>query len=244
MKAPQGFDFVLPADEFDDKSDSQIRTAAELFLAYEFKLPYYFGPSKLVSLASCNLEQCLWVAGDAPNSSIGYPGVRTLVHGTINHGTEIDGPADGRIPTSYFGVNSGINRAIRAKGDKGPIRIGILGLGAGVTASLARAGDTLHSYEINPLIPQIANAQFTFFLSCPADKDIYMGDGRLVLERMPSENLDILAMDAFSSDAVPVHLLTREAYQIYLRHLKPDGVLIFNITNRYLGLEPVVSTGG
>ena len=70
-----------------------------------------------------------------------------------------------------------------------------------------------------------------------------MGDGRLVLERLPSEHLDVLAMDAFSSDAVPMHLLTREAYQIYLRHLKPDGILVFNISNRYLDLEPVVAAG-
>ena len=196
------------------------------------------------TLAERNFYGLLRVRDEPPDPTTNYPGERTLVHGTINHGTEIDGPGAGRIPTSYFGVNSGINRAIRAKGDKGPIRIGILGLGAGVTASLARAGDTLHYYEINPLIPQIAESEFTFYPLCPAVKSIFMGDGRLVLERMPSENLDVLTMDAFSSDAVPMHLLTTEAYQIYLRHLKPDGVLIFNISNRYLDLEPVVSTAG
>jgi hypothetical protein len=190
-----------------------------------------------------NFYGVLRVRDDPPDPSTNYPGERTLVYGTINHGTEINAPNAGRIPTSYFGIGSGINRAIRAKGDKGPIRIGVLGLGAGVTASLARPGDTLHYYEINPLIPQVANNQFTFYPSCPADKDIYMGDGRLVLERRPSENLDVLTLDAFSSDAIPMHLLTREAYQIYLRHLKPDGILIFHISSRYLNLEPVVSTG-
>jgi spermidine synthase len=195
------------------------------------------------TVAERNFYGLLRVRDDPPDPSTGYPGERTLVHGTINHGTEIKGPGAGRIPTSYFGLNSGINRAIRAKGSNGPIRIGILGLGAGVTASLAREGDTLHYYEINPLIPKIANSEFTFFPDCPADKHIFMGDGRLVLEAMStSENLDFLVMDAFSSDAVPMHLLTREAYQIYLRHLKPDGVLVFNISNRYLNLEPVVST--
>jgi spermidine synthase len=174
------------------------------------------------------------------------PPTRVLVHGTINHGTQLLTPDGGRIPTSYFGRGSGIARAIAAKGDHGPIRIGILGMGAGVTASLARAGDTLHYYEINPLVPQISSgyvlpdSQFDFFRSCPADKRIFMGDGRLVLEGLPSEQLDFLAMDAFTSDAVPIHLLTREAYQIYLRHLKPDGVLGINISNRYLDLEPVV----
>ena len=196
------------------------------------------------SLSVRNFYGLLRVRDDPPDPSMNYPGERKLVHGTIDHGTEIMGPNSGRIPTSYFGSNSGVNRAIRAKGDKGPIRIGILGLGAGVTATLARAGDTLHYYEINPLIRDIANTQFTFFRSCPADKNIFMGDGRLILERLPGENLDVLTMDAFSSDAVPMHLLTREAYQIYLRHLKPDGILIFNISNRYLDLEPVVSQAG
>ena len=186
-----------------------------------------------------NFYGVLHVRDDPPMDSA--PPVRVLVHGTINHGTELLVPGGGRIPTSYFGSGSGVSRAIRAKQDKGPIRLGILGLGAGVTAALARAGDTLHYYEINPLVPEIDSREFSFFKSCPADKSIIMGDGRLVLERLPNEQLDFLAMDAFTSDAVPLHLLTREAYQIYLRHLKPDGVLAFNISNRYLDLEPVVS---
>jgi len=175
------------------------------------------------------------------------PATRVLVHGTINHGTELLTPGGGRIATSYFGRGTGIARAIAAKQSRGPVRIGILGMGAGVTASLARAGDTLHYYEINPLVRQISgdnagpDLKFDFFRSCPADKQIFMGDGRLVLERLPNEQLDLLAMDAFTSDAVPLHLLTREAYRIYLRHLKPDGVLVFNISNRYLDLEPVVA---
>jgi hypothetical protein len=191
------------------------------------------------TMAVRNFYGLLRVRDDPPMEN--YPGERVLVHGTINHGTEIKAPGSGRIATSYFGVGSGISRAIRAKYDKGPIRIGILGLGAGVTATLARAGDTLHYYEINPLVPKIASTEFTFFPSCPADKHIELGDGRLILDRIPSEQLDFLAMDAFSSDSVPIHLLTREAYQIYLKHLKPDGVLAVNISNRYLDLEPVVS---
>lgn len=178
---------------------------------------------------------------DEPNEGAFY-GVRTLIHGTINHGTQLLTPDGGRTPTSYFGTTSGINRAIRAKGEKGPIRIGILGLGAGVTATLARAEDTLHYYEINPLIFDIAQTRFDFWKACPADKKIFFGDGRLTLEDMKeSEQLDFLAMDAFTSDAVPMHLLTAEAYRIYGHHLKPDGVLAINISNRYLNLQPVVT---
>jgi hypothetical protein len=191
-------------------------------------------------LAARNFYGVLRVRDDPPDEGTG--GVRVLIHGTINHGTQILGPGGGRIPTSYFGDTSGISRAIHAKGEAGPIRIGILGLGAGVTATLARAGDTLHYYEINPLIFQIAQTKFDFWKDCPADKHLYFGDGRLTLEGMrESENLDFLAMDAFTSDAVPMHLLTREAYVTYARHMKPDGILAVNISNRYLDLEPIMA---
>jgi hypothetical protein len=171
----------------------------------------------------------------------GAPGVRTLIHGTINHGTQLLMAGAARIPTSYFGRGSGISRAVRALGQRGRIRIGILGLGAGVTASLARAGDVIHYYEINPLVVEIANREFEFYRGCPAEKRVYMGDGRLVLERLPGENLDLLAMDAFSSDVQPVHLLTIEAYATYQRHLQPEGILAVHISNRYLDLEPIVA---
>jgi hypothetical protein len=191
-------------------------------------------------LAARNFYGVLRVRDDPPVDNVGA--VRVLIHGTINHGTQLLGPGGGRIPTSYFGETSGISRAIRSKGERGPIRIGILGLGAGVTATLARAGDTLHYYEINPLVFQIAQTKFDFWKDCPADKHLYFGDGRLTLEGMPeSENLDFLAMDAFTSDAVPMHLLTREAYATYARHMKPDGILAVNISNRYLDLEPIMA---
>jgi hypothetical protein len=177
---------------------------------------------------------------DDPESK-NLPALRYLIHGTINHGTQLKRAGGDRIPTSYFGPGSGINRAIRTLGERGPIRMGILGLGAGVTAALARAGDTLHYYEINPLVVELTKTQFGFWKACPADKKLFLGDGRLVLESLPDEHLDFLAMDAFSSDAVPVHLLTGEAYRTYLRHLNPEGIMAINITNRYLDLAPVVA---
>jgi spermidine synthase len=196
--------------------------------------------NKQYYLTARNFYGVLRIRDEEPEGTT--PGQRVLIHGTINHGTEIKVPDPGRVPTSYFGRTSGISRAIRTKQEKGPIRIGILGLGAGVTASLANKGDTLHYYEINPLVFQIAQTEFNFWKACPADKQLDLGDGRLVLERKTeSENLDFLAMDAFTSDAVPVHLLTKEAFQTYLRHMKPDGVLAINISNRYLDLEPVIA---
>jgi hypothetical protein len=206
---------------------------------------FYLGRNELASrrpylLIARNFYGVLSVRDDPPQDE--SPGERVLIHGTINHGTELKVPGAGRIATSYFGPGTGLSRAISAKGESGPIRIGILGLGAAVTATLARPQDTIHYYEINPLIVDIATNQFDFWKECPADKKIFMGDGRLVLENMPaSENLDVLNIDAFSSDAIPVHLLTREASRLYLRHLKPDGILIFHISSRYLDLEPVVA---
>jgi SAM-dependent methyltransferase len=188
-----------------------------------------------------NFYGVLHVRDDAADD-YGVPAERVLVHGTIDHGTQLLEDKAGRIPTSYFGRKSGIYRAIRTLHDtRGPVRLGVLGLGAGVTATLAKEGDTLHYYEINPLVLDVASNQFGFLKGCPAKPKVLLGDARLLLEQLPPENLDFLAMDAFTSDSVPVHLLTREAYVTYRKHLKPDGVLAVHISNRYLDLAPVVA---
>jgi spermidine synthase len=137
--------------------------------------------------------------------------------------------------------------AIRAKGKTGPIRVGVIGLGTGAIASYGRTGDYYRYYELNPLVrrlslpePATASTQFTFLADCKARHDVAMGDGRLSLEREAPEGFDVLAVDAFTSESVPVHLLTREALELYFRHLKPDGILAVNISNRFLDLEPLV----
>jgi hypothetical protein len=171
-----------------------------------------------------------------------YP-ERVLLHGTINHGSQLL-QADLRYETtSYYGPNSGVGRAIRAAEAKGPVRIGIIGLGAGVLSNYGRAGDVYRIYEINPLVEKIAQTEFTFYSHSPADKRILLGDARLVLERQESQQFDVLAVDAFSSDAIPVHLLTREALALYFRQLKPKGVLALHVSNRYLDLVPVCARG-
>ena len=143
------------------------------------------------------------------------------------------------VSTSYYGKNSGIGRAIKALEARGPVRMGLIGLGSGVTTNYGRKGDYMRVYEINPLIEMIAQKWFTFYPHSEADKQILMGDARLTLERQEPQNFDLMAVDAFSSDAIPVHLLTREAVAIYWKHLKPNGVLALHISNRYLNLEPV-----
>ena len=162
-----------------------------------------------------------------------------LIHGTINHGEQFVREPYRRQPVSYFCPESGIGRAMLAQQDHAR-RIGILGLGCGTLAAYGRAGDTIRIYEINPLVLEIANRDFTYLRDTPAKVEVAMGDGRLSLESEPAQQFDILVMDAFSGDSVPVHLITREAFRTYFRHLKPDGILAVNITNSYLDLEPVM----
>lgn len=167
---------------------------------------------------------------------------RRLVHGVINHGQQMLREEYRRQPVTYFCPQSGIGRGMKALEGR-PRRIGILGLGCGTLAAYGRPGDTLRIYEINPLVLEIANRDFTYLKDTPAKVEVALGDARLVLEgesTEPSQLFDILVMDAFSGDSVPVHLITKEAFAIYFRHLKPTGILAVNISNTYLVLDPVM----
>lgn len=177
---------------------------------------------------------------DKPESAT-QTGVRELIHGTINHGTQLLDPAERRTPTAYYGPKSGMGTAIRYFQQRSSVRVGVVGLGAGVTASYCRPGDVFRFYEINPLVLSVANTWFTFLKDCPADHQVLLGDARLTMEHQPSQQFDVLAVDAFTSDAIPVHLLTREAFALYFRHLKGQGILAVHVSNRYLDLVPVVA---
>ncbi len=170
----------------------------------------------------------------------GLDSVRTLTHGTINHGEEYLNLARRQLPTTYYGPNTGVGVAIRDKQKKGAIRVGVVGLGTGTIAAYSRLGDYYRFYELNPLVPVINREQFYFVPEAKGKVEIAMGDARLSLEREAPENFDVLAVDAFSSDSIPVHLLTKEAMVLFFRHLKPDGILAVHISNRYLDLEPVM----
>jgi hypothetical protein len=167
--------------------------------------------------------------------------VRRLIHGTINHGTQLLDAAHRDEPTSYYGPYSGMGRAMGYLQKRGPVRVAVIGLGAGVSASYCRPGDVFRFYEINPLALSIASTWFTFLHDCKADHQVLLGDARLTLEAQPSRQFDLMAIDAFTSDAIPVHLLTREAFALYFRHLKPTGILAVHVSNRYLDLVPVVA---
>jgi SAM-dependent methyltransferase len=165
--------------------------------------------------------------------------VRKLIHGTINHGEQFVDPAKRREPIAYFGPKAGIVLGLEALRRPG-MRVGIVGLGAGTMAAWGRAGDTYRFYEINPQVIELAQTEFSYLRDSDARIELVLGDGRLALEREPPQGFDLLAADAFSSDSVPMHLITREALELYVRHLRPGGVVVFNVTNRYLDLAPVV----
>ncbi|MCX6952012.1 MAG: fused MFS/spermidine synthase [Verrucomicrobia bacterium] len=163
-----------------------------------------------------------------------------LQHGRITHGIQFAAPDRERMITSYFGSRTGLGLALRQFPRQQNQRIGLLGLGVGTITAYGKPGDYIRVYEIDPEVKRVAEKPFTYLARSSAQIELVMGDGRLSLENEPPQNFDFLIMDAFSSDAVPVHLLTKEAFEIYTRHLKPDGVILVNISNRYLNLRPVV----
>ena len=168
---------------------------------------------------------------------------RAMYHGIIVHGEQLLGDdGRGRIPTAYYCEQSGIGRAIRSLPQDHPLKIGIVGLGAGTLATYGRAGDELRIYEINDQVLDLARSEFTYLKDTPAKVTPVLGDGRLMLEREPPQHFDLLAMDAFSGDSIPAHLLTLEAMQTYLGHLKPEGILAVHVTNHYLDLLPVMAS--
>jgi hypothetical protein len=170
---------------------------------------------------------------------------RMLAHGTTIHGIQLAGTLEReRTPTTYYTPDSGIGRALRqAPALYGAgARIGVVGLGTGTLACYYRPGQHWRFYEIDPAIAGLArHGRFTFLARCQPDADIAIGDARLTLERQAPDTLDLLALDAFSSDAVPMHLLTREAFTDYARTLSPRGLLLVHISNRFLNLGPVVA---
>jgi len=164
---------------------------------------------------------------------------RSLVHGAILHGEQWLSEKYRRSATTYYKTSSGIGRALLAFEGK-PIRVGIIGLGAGSIAVYADEDDTYRFYEINPAVIRVANTWFTYLKDAPGKIQTVLGDARLSLEREAPQEFDVLAVDAFSGDSIPVHLITVEAFTDYLRHLKPEGVIAFHVSNRFLDLKPVL----
>ncbi len=166
---------------------------------------------------------------------------RSLIHGTILHGNQYLDPSLRHEPTTYYTATSGIARAIESLHPRTePVKVGVIGLGTGTIATWGSKGDEYRFYDINPAVVDIARRDFTYLADSEATIATPLGDARLTLEREPPQQFDVLAIDAFSSDAIPVHLITDEAIKVYRRHMKPGGIIAFHVTNRFLDLVPVV----
>jgi SAM-dependent methyltransferase len=167
--------------------------------------------------------------------------MRYLTHGGTRHGQQYGDPELRSAPTTYYGRTSGVGRLLDDPDRKTPLRIGVVGLGAGVLAAYGREGDLFRFYEINPQMIDVAQREFSFLRDSRARIEIAAGDARLLLEGEEGARFDVLVLDAFSSDAIPVHLLTAEAFDLYERRLAPGGVLALHVTTRHLDLGPLIA---
>lgn len=171
-------------------------------------------------------------------------GIRTLTHGTTAHGSQYLAPEKRRVPLSYYGPTSGVGIALRhaPRFYGAASRVGIVGLGSGTLACYRQPDQVYTFFEIDPLILDYSlTRKFTFLPDCAPGAVTHLGDARLELEKLPGASFDALVIDAFSSDAIPLHLLTLEALEGYKRTLRPNGILLLHISNRYIDLEPVLA---
>ena len=185
--------------------------------------------------------------------NFGFPGatLRTLTNGSIEHGTQIFGTdAQRKTPTTYYAVDSGVGLALRfcCQGRNGskltadrPRNIGVIGLGAGTLAAYGQPGDRIRFYEINPAVIPIAQNVFTYIRDSGAQVTITGGDARTELASERPQQFDVLVVDAFTGDAIPLHLLTTQALALYRRHLAPGGIIAFHISNQHVDLEPAIA---
>jgi hypothetical protein len=212
-----------------------------------------WGGRKGTLLRSRNFYGALSVSEQNPNQPDWQ--AYALTHGRISHGFEFRSAAKRNLPTGYYGLSSGVGRALVALRERSPqpgdpvsLRVGVVGLGVGSLAAYARPGDRFRFYEINPEVIRIAKDRryFSYLTDCPATLDVIDGDARLSMEeelrRNEPQRFDLLAIDAFTGDAIPVHLLTEEAFRIYLNEIRqPNGVLAVHVTNTYLDLKPLLA---
>jgi SAM-dependent methyltransferase len=170
-------------------------------------------------------------------------GWRTLYHGSILHGRQFLSDSWNDEPISYYGHETGVGRALLTLKERTDARVGVVGMGAGTVAAYGRSGHVFRFYDINPDIVRLARSRFRYLQGMEkhgGKVEVALGDARLSLEHEEPQRFDVLLLDAFSGDSVPVHLLTQEAFEIYRRHMKPDGIIAVHVSNRYLTLAPVV----
>lgn len=168
--------------------------------------------------------------------------VRTLTNGSIEHGTQVFGTdAERKTPTTYYARDSGVGLALGFCCGNRPRNIGVIGLGAGTLAAYGRPGDRIRFYEINPAVEPIARHFFLYIRESQAQITIVDGDARTSLTREAPQQFDVLVVDAFSGDAIPLHLLTAQALALFRSHLAPGGIIAFHISNQHVDLEPAIA---
>ena len=176
----------------------------------------------------------------AASGDVGTGRIRTLMNGRIRHGSQMLEADRRHTPTTYYGADSGVGVAMRACCEGRAKRVGVIGLGVGTIAAYGGVCDSIRFYEINPLVEPIARNLFTYIRDSGAEIAVVEGDGRASLAREQPQAFDVLVVDAFSGDAIPLHLLTQQAMQLYRRHLAPAGVIAFHVSNSYLDLAPEI----
>mgnify|MGYP003663632667 CR=1 FL=1 len=162
-----------------------------------------------------------------------------LKHGQIRHGHQFRDAERRKLPTSYYGYESGCGLVLKQHMPDKPMRVGLIGLGTGTLAAYSRPGDYYRMYEINPTVVDMAREFFTYLTEAEGALETVIADGRIALEREEPQRFDVLVLDAFSGDAIPTHLLTKECGDLYMKHLNQDGILAIHITNRHVDLQPV-----
>jgi hypothetical protein len=212
-------------------------TGTILLLVLVFAIHADFSRNVLVNVR--NFYASLRVT-EKPMSQQGVP-IRTLLNGAIQHGTQIFAPEFNRIPTTYYAMDSGVGLALPLCCNGEPRNIGVIGLGAGTIAAYGHPGDRIRFYEINPAVRPIAQNLFTYLRDSPATITFAEGDARTSLTAEPPQHFDVLVIDAFSGDAIPLHLLTTQAMELYRRHLTANGILAFHVSNQYLDLAPEIA---
>lgn len=229
---------VMLLPRFSAREDLRSRSVSLAFLAGTVLLSFGLNPYQDALLAERNFYGVIRVRALEDGSL-------AMIHGVTVHGIQF--LEDRTRPTTYFTEDSGVGLTLRNYPRQGNMRVGVLGLGAGTIASYGTAGDEYRFYEINPVVTRLANGEggyFTFLPDSAADITIAEGDARISLERElaagQSHDFDVLVLDTFSSDSIPVHLVTREALALYLQRLAPNGVIAAHISNRHLDLQPVL----
>ena len=217
-------------------------TIFALFFALALMAIDFYAARRLAVIASARNFFGVLRVQDAETA--GGTRFRRLIHGRISHGSQLLDESRPREAIAYFSASSGIGQLLRETHGAMSRRVGVVGLGVGTLASYGEAGDEFRFYEIDSQVIEFADRHFTYLADARqrgVKLSVVANDARLALEREPSQQFDVLVLDAFSGDAVPIHLLTAEAFEVYLRHLRPRaGVLAVQITNKHLDLAPVV----